>query len=150
MKTLIVYASRTGNTERLANILYEKSLEAGNETDYVEVGDVHVQKLSSYEACIVVTYTWGSGDLPREMIPLFKAFERADLWRLVTGVAGTGDQCYPHYCGAVDRFRDMLHAKTDLAVTLKVELAPQQSDVEKCSLFIDKLIARKRILLSAH
>nr|WP_239581374.1 flavodoxin domain-containing protein [Jeotgalibacillus terrae] len=141
---MIVYASRTGNTEQLASLLYENCSEAGMEAELIRVEEFDLKWLASYAACIVVTYTWGSGDLPREILPLFEAFEQTELCGLVTGVAGSGDQCYPDYCGAVDRFRDMLYAHTRLAVTLKVELAPQRSDKEKCRKFAEKMIEKAK------
>jgi flavodoxin I len=49
---------------------------------------------------------------------------------------------HPHFCGAVDEFRDMLYVQTNLAVILKVELSPQLSDMEKCHRFVQLLLER--------
>lgn len=149
MKALVVYASRTGNTEQLAHLIKKEIEGAVPETDFVRVEDFHTDLLSAYQICVIVTYSWGNGELPWEMIRLYEAIEQQPLSSLVTGIAGTGDQCYPYFCGAVDRFRDMLYVHTALAVTLKVELAPQQSDARKCSLFAEKIaekINRQRVL----
>lgn len=88
------------------------------------------------------TYTWGEGQIPREMVSLYKAIESGNLENVITGVFGTGDSFYPKYCGAVDEFRDMLFVHTELVVTLKVELFPQKEDIERCKLFVDRLMKR--------
>lgn len=142
MNALVVYASRTGNTEQLAHLIQKEIEQIASRTDMVSVEDFDPDRLTDYRICVIVTYSWGNGDLPREMIRLYEAIEQQTLSSLVTGIAGTGDQCYPHFCGAVDRFRDMLYVHTALAVTLKVELAPQQSDAAKCTLFAGKIAER--------
>lgn len=138
----MVYASRTGNTKQLAYLLKGELEKVTSKTNVVRVEDFHTDRLCDYQLCVIVTYTWGNGEMPREMLGLFEAIEHQPPSSLVTGIAGTGDQCYPYFCGAVDRFRDMLYVHTKLAVTLKVELAPQRSDAEKCKKFADKLIEK--------
>ncbi|WP_244094315.1 flavodoxin domain-containing protein [Jeotgalibacillus salarius] len=139
---MIVYASRTGNTEQLAWLIQKELGRNGLAADYTRIEDFDLNQLSFYQACIVVTYTWGTGDVPKEMVSLYEAFERKEVSEMVTAIAGTGDQCYAHFCGAVDRFRDMLYVHSNLAVTLKVELSPQRSDGEKCGMFVKKVVER--------
>ncbi|WP_404408138.1 flavodoxin domain-containing protein [Jeotgalibacillus malaysiensis] len=142
-----MYASRTGNTEQLACLIKKEIEKVVPETDFMRVEDFHTDRLPDYPICVIVTYSWGNGNLPREMNSLYEAIEQQPTSSLITGVAGTGDQCYPYFCGAVDRFRDMLYVHTALAVTLKVELAPQQSDAEKCRIFSEKLVGRAGVLV---
>ncbi|MDZ5712831.1 flavodoxin domain-containing protein [Jeotgalibacillus haloalkalitolerans] len=142
MKALVVYASRTGNTEQLAMLIKSELEQVVSDLDFVRIEDFHEDLLSAYQACVIVTYTWGNGDVPEEMNSLYKAIEQQPLSSLVTGIAGTGDQCYPYFCGAVDQFRDMLYVHTKLSVTLKVELSPQQSDAVKCRKFAEKMIEK--------
>jgi flavodoxin I len=61
---------------------------------------------------------------------------------MTTAVFGTGDSCYPMFCGAVDQFRDMLYVHTNLAATLKVELRPQERDFQRCEKFVEALLLR--------
>jgi flavodoxin I len=91
---------------------------------------------------LVGSYTWGSGEIPHEMIPLYKAFEVQNVQDVITGVFGTGDRFYSEFCGAVDLFRDMLAARTNLTVTLKIELMPQSEDKGKCQQFVDRILTR--------
>lgn len=138
----IVYASVTGNTKAVAEILQEIGLSKGMEVELWSVTDFPLSELSRYDAVLVGTYTWGSGEIPKEMHGLFEAFESSEQPGLVTAVFGTGDSFFAEFCGAVDRFRDMLFVKTDLAATLKIELAPQETDVSRCEKLMASLLKR--------
>ena len=108
------------------------------------MGQFPLSRLAEYDAVVIGTYTWGDGEIPTEMIPLYEAFENQNVKHILTGVVGTGDRFYPHFCGAVDEFRDMLYVQTDLAVTLKVELSLQQSDMERCTKFVELILQRMK------
>lgn len=136
MKIAIVYSSVTGNTKELVE---EISKECHKKFQHVDMFPIHqftFSFLDFYDVIVIGTYTWGNGDIPKEMVPLYEALNKKERRRLVTGVVGTGDRFYPHFCGAVDHFKD-IHAKTNLAVTLKVELLPQEIDKEKCKQFVE-------------
>ncbi|WP_456276174.1 flavodoxin domain-containing protein [Bacillus sp. AK128] len=144
MRLAIIYTSGTGNTEEVASIIHS----------YIggELYNVHhfpLTDLEKYDAVLIGSYTWGNGNLPREMIPLYQAFEAQDVEHVITGVFGTGDSFYPNFCGAVDELRDMLSFHTNLAVTLKIEQRPQREDIEKCKLFVDRILARWNIKKTA-
>jgi flavodoxin I len=144
MKMAIVYSSRTGNTEELVQDLYELFLSRFVKVELYTVEQFWLDRLAEYDAVVIGTYTWGDGEIPPEMILLYEAFENQNVKHILTGVVGTGDRFYPHFCGAVDEFRDMLHFQTDLAVTLKVELSPQQSDKERCTKFVELILRRMK------
>ncbi|TWT27170.1 flavodoxin domain-containing protein [Planomicrobium sp. CPCC 101110] len=141
-KLAIVYASVTGNTEAVAAILKEAAQAEPIETSVWRVEDFPLEELLRYDAVLVGTYTWGSGEIPREMRGLFEAFENLGQKQLVTAIFGTGDSFFAEFCGAVDRFRDMLYVHTDLAATLKVELMPQEKDYARCEKLISSITAR--------
>ena len=136
-RVAIVYASVTGNTEDAAETIKTIALEKGLEAELWRVEEFPMAELSRCGIVVVGTYTWGSGEIPREMRGLFEAFEKLGRKELVTAVFGTGDSFFAEFCGAVDRFRDMLYVHTDLTATLKIELRPQEQDYERC----EKLIA---------
>ena len=136
----IVYSSVTGNTKEVAEILYGCMREKGHEATLMEASDFAEAELCCYEAVMVGTYTWGSGEIPKEMQALYEALESQADKTLVTAVFGTGDSFFPNYCGAVDRFRDMLYVKTNLAATLKIELMPQEQDRPRCQKFVEAVL----------
>ncbi|MBA9025356.1 flavodoxin domain-containing protein [Peribacillus huizhouensis] len=133
MKTAIVYHSAGGNTKALAEAIYSFLPEA----KLFRVKDFDLSTISQYEGLLVGTYTWGDGDLPAKIIPLYEELEIAQVSQLVTGVFGTGETNYNHFCGAVNRFRDMLFANTQLAVTLKIEQMYQESDLSRIKKFTE-------------
>lgn len=138
----IVYASATGNTKAVAEILHDLCLAAQVPVSIYAIKDFPLAELSRYDAVIIGTYTWGSGEIPKELRGLFAAFEELGNKRRVTAVFGTGDSCYAEFCGAVDRFRDMLYVHTELAATLKIELLPQEQDCERCAKFIAVIVSK--------
>lgn len=136
-KLAIVYASITGNTGQLAEMLQAAALNRGLRTELHRVEEFPLSELCSYDVVLIGTYTWGSGEIPEEMHALYQAIEKLDRKELQTAVFGTGDSFFAEFCGAVDRFRDMLFVKTQLVATLKVELLPQTSDIVRCERLVE-------------
>lgn len=141
-KVAIVYSSITGNTEELMNVLFTYIQSYSEDVTKVKIEDFNLETISEYDAIIIGTYTWGNGEIPAEMRTLYSEFERQKVGHLVTGVVGTGDRFYPHFCGAVDEFRDMLYVHTTLTATMKIELTPQQQDYAKCEKFVRLLMEK--------
>lgn len=151
MKIAVIYSSITGNTEELVNCLDKLFLSYLAEVELYQVDQFVMSRLTEYDAVVIGTYTWGDGEIPTEMLALYEAFERQEVKHLLTSVVGTGDRFYSHFCGAVDKFRDMLYVQTDLVVTLKIELSPQRSDMERCHKFVELILDRvnsKRLVCS--
>jgi flavodoxin I len=138
----IVYASVSGNTKELAEELYQIFLVESVNISIYSINEFSLEDLSQYKAVAIGTYTWGNGEIPREMRHLYQAFESIMRKDITTAVFGTGDSCYPMFCGAVDQFRDMLYVHTNLAATLKVELLPQEQDIKRCRKFVEILLLR--------
>jgi flavodoxin I len=141
-KVAIVYASITGNTKELAEELYKRFLAQPVEVVLYKIEEFPLSQVSHFDAMVIGTYTWGDGDIPREMKGLYQAFESFGKKKIVTAIFGTGDSFYPRYCGAVDLFRDMLYVHTNLAATLKVELTPQVQDVVRCQRLVVSILNR--------
>src|SRR4051812_21940396 len=142
MRIAIIYSSRTGNTEELVNYLYELFLSHLAKVELYRIDQFSLSRLTEYDAVVIGTYTWGDGEIPKEIIPLYEVFENQEVKSILTGVVGTGDRFYPQFCGAVDKFRDMLYVQTDLVVTLKIELSLQRSDMERCHKFVELMLER--------
>ena len=65
----IVYASMTGNTEEIADIVAEafEDLELEVEIDECTQVDAAAD-FEEADICVVATYTYGDGDLPDEIV----------------------------------------------------------------------------------
>jgi flavodoxin I len=141
----IVYASVSGNTKELAEELYQIFLTKSVQVSIYNIEEFSASDLCHYHAVVIGTYTWGNGEIPKEMRKLYQAFESLNRKGIITAVFGTGDSCYPMFCGAVDQFRDMLYVHTNLAATLKVELRAQEQDLQRCKKFVEALLLRASI-----
>lgn len=149
MKIAIVYSSKTGNTEELAGRICQLFLMKDIRVSLFRIEQFSVQDVSKFAAVVIGTYTWGNGEIPQEMMELYRAFETQDVKQVVTGVMGTGDSGYPKFCGAVDEFKNMLYVHTNLIVTLKIEVSLQMKDIDRCSrfvnIFLEELIQKQGI-----
>jgi len=138
MKVGIVYTSVTGNTENLAKLLADAFRKQSNDVFLYKIEVFNVEWVNQFDVFVIGTYTWGRGEIPNNMKALYQNFQTTKYPNLITGIFGTGDRFFPQFCGAVDRFRDLLKHQTRLAVTLKVEFFPQYQDKMKCVLFVKK------------
>lgn len=149
MKIAIIYSSKTGNTEELAQRICQLFLKKDVRVSLFRIEQFRVRDLSQFAAIVIGTYTWGNGEIPQEMMELYRAFETQDVKKVLTGVIGTGDSGYPKFCGAVDEFKDMLYVHTDLIATLKIEVSLQMKDIDRCSrfvtIFLDQLSRKQGI-----
>ena len=75
MNIKLVYASLTGNTEILSDLMIEKfEEEKGLEIEKLFIEDMEdFDFLDDADAFIVATYTYGEGELPEEMEEFFEA-----------------------------------------------------------------------------
>ncbi|MEH7224914.1 flavodoxin domain-containing protein [Bacillus sp. JJ1566] len=142
MKVAIVYSSITGNTEEAIKIINNYMRRHTSLCHVYQVEQFPFYQLETFDVIVIGTYTWGNGDIPHEMMQLYRAFENNFTKDIVTGVIGTGDQCYPYFCGAVDEFRDMLYVHSTLAATLKIELMPQRIDEHRFKRFAEVIMER--------
>ena len=147
MNLAIVYTSKTGNTEELVHFIRDLFFEKKIEVRLFRMDHFPIQEITTFDAIIIGTYTWGDGEIPKEMLVLYRAFEIQDVNHVVTGVVGTGDSFYPKFCGAVDAFRDMLYVHSHLAVTLKIEITLQTQDLERCQRFVDIFIKNLKMAI---
>ncbi|MBT2696490.1 flavodoxin domain-containing protein [Bacillus sp. ISL-40] len=149
MKIAIVYSSKTGNTEELAERICQLFLKKNVMVSLFRIEQFRVRDLSQFAAIVIGTYTWGNGEIPQEMMEIYRAFETQDVKKVRTGVIGTGDSGYPKFCGAVDEFKDMLYVHTNLIATLKIEVSLQMKDIDRCSrfvtIFLDQLSRKQGI-----
>ncbi len=137
----IVYASMTGNTEEIADIVAEALENLNIEVEVDECTQVDAEDFNDADICVVATYTYGEGDLPDEIVDLYEELQELDLSGKVYGVCGSGDTFYEMYCKSVDDF-DAAFAKTGAtkgAENVKVEMAAEEEDIENLEVFAKKL-----------
>ncbi|MFQ6320052.1 flavodoxin [Bacillus halotolerans] len=135
-KILLVYATMSGNTEAMADLIEKGLQEAEAEVDRFEAMDIDDAELfNDYEHFILGTYTWGDGDLPDEFLDLAEEMEALDFTGKTCAVFGSGDTAYEYFCGAVDTLEEKIKERGGEIVlpSVKVEMNPEgeEEDVLK-------------------
>lgn len=140
----IIYASMTGNTEEIADIVGQKLEELGHDVEVDECTTVDASDFEDADLAIVATYTYGDGDLPDEIVDLYEDLADLDLSGKIYGVVGSGDTFYDYFCKAVDDFEEQF-VQTGAekgAESVKVDLAAEDEDIEKLEAFAETLSAK--------
>ncbi|WP_417637825.1 flavodoxin [Enterococcus faecalis] len=137
----IVYASMTGNTEEIADIVAEAFEDLELEVEIDECTQVDAADFEEYDICVVATYTYGDGDLPDEIVDFYEDLQEIDLSGKIFGVCGSGDTFYDDFCKSVDDFEAVftqIGAKKG-ADSVKVDLAAEEDDIQRLEEFAKKL-----------
>lgn len=140
---LIIYASWTGTTFRIAKLLAEALQKLEVDAKVKECTEAYPSEFMTVDLCVVATYTYGSdGALPEEAEDFFYDLEAVNLQGKVYGVLGSGDRIYKKYCPAVDDF-DTQFQKTGAmrgANVLKINLQPDKDDIAGIRKFAEDLV----------
>lgn len=133
-KIIIVYASLTGNTEDMAELIAEGVRSAGAVADLKMVEDCNAVRLLEYDACLLGAYTWGDGELPDEFADFVDEMKELNLAGIRAAVFGSGDTSYRLYCAAVDELEQRLREFGAVIVQppLKVEYGPSPEEKVLC------------------
>ncbi|EOA6052113.1 flavodoxin [Enterococcus faecalis] len=137
----IVYASMTGNTEEIADIVAEAFEDLELEVEIYECTQVDAADFEEADICVVATYTYGDGDLPDEIVDFYEDLQEIDLSGKIFGVCGSGDTFYDDFCKSVDDFEAVftqIGAKKG-ADSVKVDLAAEEDDIQRLEEFAKKL-----------
>lgn len=96
-KTCVVFGSSMGNTEEVANLIASKL----NISDVFNVSEINATQLNEYEALIIGSSTWGSGDLQDDWDSF--DFDALEVSGKTVALFGLGDSA-----GYSDSFCDAL------------------------------------------
>lgn len=141
----IVYASMTGNTEEISEILESTIQEAGFDVEREECSEVEVDFFDDADACVIATYTYGDGELPFEFEDFFDELEDKDLSGKIFGVVGSGDKEYGDlYCKSAHDFVEALEktGAEKAAETVEIENNAEEEDIEALKKFVQQLAAK--------
>lgn len=140
----IVFASMTGNTEEIADIVADKLRDLGLDVDVDECTTVDASNFLEADIAIVATYTYGDGELPDEMMDFYEDLADLNLNGKIYGVVGSGDTFYDEFCKAVDDF-DRVFVSIGAekgSECVKVDLSAEEEDIERLEQFAEELVAK--------
>lgn len=129
---LIVYASISGNTEMIADLLANAFRELEHEVviKSFDFDVIDVMDLDNYEAVVVGTYTWDNGELPYEVEDFYIDLEIAPIKNKLLAFFGSADSCYDTFGRAIDLLAERaLQLNADvLSNRLKIDLFDDKED----------------------
>ncbi|MCK6076463.1 flavodoxin [Paenibacillus silvae] len=142
-KWLVAFASMTGNTEEIAELIVEGITQSGHEVDLKSVTDCNAADVLDYDGFMIGVYTWGDGELPDEFLDFYEELDELDLSGRRAAVFGSGDTSYEQFCKAVDLTAEKLQERgAEVSPeTLKIEYSPLEQEKETCRDFGKRFVA---------
>jgi MioC protein len=100
----ILFGTESGNAELVADDLAEALTTSGNAAEVVAMEDFDIAELADLPSVVVITSTYGEGELPATTAPFVDALQAAnpDLGHLRFAAFGLGDSSYATYNNAID------------------------------------------------
>jgi sulfite reductase (NADPH) flavoprotein alpha-component len=97
----IVYASESGNSEKLAGDLAKTARKNGLRPTVIDMADLELSALASAKRLVVIAATWGEGEPPARAMRAYNELMSGGAPRLEGvefGVLALGDTAYAEFC----------------------------------------------------
>jgi len=135
---MIGFASMSGNTEEIADVLKSHLENYGFHVTLDEIDEIDPEECKNYSGVLLGSYTWNDGDLPYEVEEFYEDVTETDLTGVPIAVFGSGDSIYPHFCEAVNQLESACQESGAVIVSpsLKIEYYPESDeDLSRCETF---------------
>jgi len=109
----IVYASESGNCEKLANDLAKAARKNGLKPTLIDMADLELSALGSAKKLVFIAATWGEGDPPARAGQAYSELMGESAPRLdgvEFGVLALGDTAYVEFCAIGKKIDERLAA----------------------------------------
>jgi sulfite reductase (NADPH) flavoprotein alpha-component len=109
----IVYASESGNSEKLANDMAKAARKSGLKPSVLDLADIDVAELASAKRLVVIAATWGEGEPPGRAVRAYNDLMSEKAPRLdgvEFGVLALGDTAYAEFCAIGKKIDERLAA----------------------------------------
>ena len=106
----VLFGTESGNSEMAADDIAQFLGENGEEAKVVPMEECDVDKLSASGLVVVITSTYGEGELPETTQPFYDALHasKPNLATLKFGAFGLGDSTYETYGNGIDLVASLL------------------------------------------
>ncbi len=107
----IVYASESGNSEKLAGDMARQSRKLGFKPTLIDMAELDVAALKSASRLVVIAATWGEGEPPGRAARVYAELLQESAPRLdgvEYGVLALGDTAYAEFCAVGKRIDERL------------------------------------------
>jgi sulfite reductase (NADPH) flavoprotein alpha-component len=109
----IVYASESGNCEKLANDMAKAARKNGLKPTLIDMADLELAQLGSAKRLVFIAATWGEGDPPARAVRAYGELMGEGAPRLggvEFGVLALGDTAYVEFCAIGKKIDERLAA----------------------------------------
>lgn len=109
----IVYASESGNSEKLAGDLAKAARKNGLKPNVIDMADLDLAQLGAAKRLVFVVATWGEGDPPARAVRAYNDLMGDSAPRLdgvEFGVLALGDTAYAEFCAVGKKIDARLEA----------------------------------------
>jgi sulfite reductase (NADPH) flavoprotein alpha-component len=109
----IVYASESGNSEKLAGDIAKSARKNGLKPTIIDMADLELSALTSAKRLVVIAATWGEGDPPARAVRTYNELMGEGAPRLdgvEFGVLALGDTAYVEFCAIGKKIDERLAA----------------------------------------
>ena len=109
----IVYASESGNCEKLANDMAKTARKNGLKPTLIDMADLELAQLGSAKRLVFIAATWGEGDPPARAVRTYGELMGESAPRLdgvEFGVLALGDTAYAEFCAIGKKIDERLAA----------------------------------------
>jgi sulfite reductase (NADPH) flavoprotein alpha-component len=120
----IVYASESGNSEKLAGDMAKAARKLGFKPAVVDMADLELASLTKAKRLVVIAATWGEGEPPGRAARVYNELMGEGAPRLdgvEFGVLALGDTAYAEFCAIGKRIDERLAALGGKRVTDRVD-----------------------------
>jgi sulfite reductase (NADPH) flavoprotein alpha-component len=109
----IVYASESGNSEKLAGDIAKTARKNGLKPTIVDMADLELASLTAVKRLVVIAATWGEGEPPARAVRTYNELMGEGAPRLdgvEFGVLALGDTAYTEFCAIGKKIDERLAA----------------------------------------
>jgi sulfite reductase (NADPH) flavoprotein alpha-component len=109
----IVYASESGNSEKLAGDLAKAARKNGLKPKIIDMAELDLSALASAKRLVVIAATWGEGEPPGRAVRAYNELMSKGAPRLdgvEFGVLALGDTAYAEFCAIGEKIDERLAA----------------------------------------
>ncbi|MGA7112039.1 MAG: flavodoxin domain-containing protein, partial [Pseudolabrys sp.] len=120
----IVYASESGNSEKLAGDLAKAARKNGLKPTLIDMADLELSALTTAKRLVVIAATWGEGEPPARAMRAYNELMGEGAPRLdgvEFGVLALGDTAYAEFCAIGRKIDERLAELGGKRVTDRVD-----------------------------
>ena len=124
LKTVVLYASQTGNAQSIAESLFQSLGDAGLDSEIASVADFKLTKLKDQQIILLVASTHGEGEAPDDAIEFHEFLlgkKSPKLDGRYHSVLSLGDSSYEFFCQTGKDFDNALTKQGSQALVKRVD-----------------------------